>query len=223
MGLVTTTNIIFSTIGFALSLVAIILRIKGKGVFPYAKLVPILYCIIFFLIQKDFFSSFSKYHFFLFGLASSLMGDFFLLNDNRFNLGLFFFLICHLLYSFFFFTFGVIEFQWILICPPIVVFSTLTLIKFKTNISFKKLIQLYIYSFFLCLMNISALNFFLHGDNVPIFIPIGAILFLLSDCVLAINKFYLSKTILHVILLVLYYAAQSLLLLGVYNLHIANF
>lgn len=161
-------------------------------------------------------SSDEKYKIFiLVGLLFSLIGDVFLIFPERhFTKGLIAFLVGHIFYIFAFlipqrFNFTV----WIFL--PIVLLSILYL-KIILPYSGKKTLPVIIYIVIIAIMGWTALERFHNIQTFgTLFAAIGAVLFMLSDSILAYNKFRKQFSSAELIILSTYYAAQWLLALSV--------
>jgi|SRR5271157_256262 len=146
------------------------------------------------------------------GLAFSLAGDVLLLTPDRFfTLGLSAFLLTHIAYLFAFTRdtrFPARLGVWILYllfaaCCNFLLFSRL-----PAGLR----LPVAIYSVFLLSMAAQAMGrFFLLRTSAPRFAAIGALLFVLSDGLLAFNRFYKPLPLALLLVLLPYYAAQWLM------------
>lgn len=156
----------------------------------------------------------------LFGLVMSCCGDVSLIWQNNdevfFMLGLACFLIAHVCYTlaFDFTPFGVKE------C---VIMSLLAVTMFSILLPYLSGVMLYavfVYGLILWLMSWRSLARFSLKWDIPwrkIFAACGAILFVLSDSILAVNKFMMRVPWERQLIMTTYYAAQLCLSLSVVN------
>lgn len=148
-------------------------------------------------------------------LIFSFFGDVFLLysGDILFKFGLSSFLIAHLLFI------AIVikridkrKFSTILtaIIPfSIVLFLLLFLLKDSLNELF---IPVLIYGITICVFGVVSLIDFLNTKSKnSLIMLIGAIVFISSDAILAINKFYITVLILQIVVMVTYISAQYLI------------
>jgi len=144
------------------------------------------------------------------GLGFALLGDIFLLYPKRFVLGLASFLVTHLCYSVAFFT-GFSTTGIVFIALPLLLYAVgfyLFLLPKLSNLKFPVLI----YTFSIILMVYQAAERYVAlRDEASLIAFIGAILFMLSDSVLAINKFKRPFKQADAFVLATYYAAQWLI------------
>ncbi|RPE00093.1 lysoplasmalogenase [Aureibaculum marinum] len=149
-------------------------------------------------------------------LLFSFLGDVLLLFDGEiyFILGLLSFLIAHIIYI-------VIVLSWITTTSikKIVVASLPFLIYFLFLINFLRssLNQLFmpvvIYGLTISTMGLVSLLYYLNSKNTAAkYMITGACLFVISDSVLAINKFYTSISIFPIVVMFTYLTAQYLIL-----------
>lgn len=175
-------------------------------------LVPLLACTLF---SKVEFEGHTTSKLLVLGsMIAATAGDIILLSENGFTGGLICFLIALLLYTIYFFTIqGVTSRQVI----PIVMVSAILLSGFSLIIAslwnyldgYK--VPLIIYSLFLLALMVSAINIFYNAESKPLaidaFIP-GAALFVISDVMLATNKFYFEEPFLDLAIMATYCGAQ---------------
>ena len=153
--------------------------------------------------------------FILVGLLFSLIGDVFLIFPERhFTKGLIAFLVGHIFYIFAFlipqgFNFNV----WIFL--PIFLLGVLYL-KIILPYAGEKALPVIIYIIIIAIMGWTALERFYSAQTIgALLAAIGAILFMLSDSILAYNKFRKQFGSAELIILSTYYTAQWLLALSV--------
>ena len=197
---------------FLSSVLAIISKYKAPQFYSIVKPIPI----ILLLLQIYFSSNVLANQLLLFGLIFSLLGDLSLLRKNLFYLGLLFFLTAHILYFSLFIIFA-IDVNWILVVPfifySIILFSLLNL---SSKITSSAII---LYMSAISLMGFSGLNLYLERFDLPsLLIFLGGLLFILSDSVLAYNKFKSHFKVAEIVILSTYYLAQTLIVIGVIKL-----
>ncbi len=144
---------------------------------------------------------------FLLGLGFSFLGDCFLLNVNFFDLGLASFLVAHLFYIFSFSKLKKTVIQWkiiLLILLYLVLF--LTLMYSYINDVLK--IEISIYA-----LTISAMLFFAIKTSEK-YLILGALIFIVSDSILAIDNFVKPALLLKLLVMITYMTAQYLLVKG---------
>jgi len=157
------------------------------------------------------------------GLFLGLIGDVLLLNPNWFLQGLIAFLIGHNAYTVGF----IISVPWgisALVCISWVSFSAAYLILswyfFKGN---KFCVPVLSYMVVIEVMAMTAINFeAVLGREIP-YVAIGAILFCISDSILAWDKFYAQLPMSPILVLATYYAAQACIAWGtIFDLKLPN-
>lgn len=141
------------------------------------------------------------------GLIFSLLGDLFLLfPDKYFNNGLYSFLVAHILYVFAFnqnvdeYCFGIV---------PVIIIFILVVVKYLAPKLGAMKYPVILYILVISVMLYSGLNFDRQLGSIT-YISIGAILFTISDTVLAFNKFYKKFSFAEPIILSTYFVAQLL-------------
>lgn len=158
--------------------------------------------------------------YFMAALLFSLAGDVFLLFEEKNQLffmgGLGSFLLAHLLYisAFWLLRKGQsIKTRWFWIIATGIYVSTLLYMLMPYLGELK--IPVAVYAFVLCLMLISAVHAFSNPFAKPGVICVaGALLFVLSDTILAINKFYFGFAYSGIAIMVTYAAAQYFIVTG---------
>ena len=143
------------------------------------------------------------------GLLAALIGDVFLMiPDRHFTKGLAAFLTTHILYIAAFISISMSSF-WLLLIP---FFAFAILMYSKLKIGEDKLrIPVLIYTAVISIMGFTAANVWLGSDSQLTFlIFIAALLFILSDSVLAYNKFTAKFKSAELIILSSYYLAQTI-------------
>lgn len=152
-------------------------------------------------------------------LVFSFFGDVLLLFEGElyFMLGLISFLIAHIIYI-------KIVLGWInssnlktilIATVPflLVFFALINLLKNSLNELF---VPVVVYGVTISVMGIVSLLFYLHRKSIASkYMFIGACLFIISDSVLAINKFYTTNNIFPIIIMLTYLTAQYLILRAV--------
>jgi uncharacterized membrane protein YhhN len=148
------------------------------------------------------------------GLIFSLAGDLFLVNHERFIHGLVSFLIAHLFYIAAFILF--VPSGWLFVSAlPVLACLALMLWALWSHLG-KMKIPVVIYTIVIALMGWQSLNrWFLIGDAKAALATFGALLFMVSDSILAINKFKYNFRTAQLFLLTTYFIAQWLIALSV--------
>lgn len=144
------------------------------------------------------------------GLVFSLAGDVFLIPKDYFLYGLISFLVAHIFYTRAFYKAGYGKFNPL--SSASFIFGLLIILTVYKDISPSMKIPVIIYATAISLMLCFALNFYLTKKSPQsLYALAGAFLFVVSDSILAINKFshefYLSK----LLILSTYFAAQRLI------------
>jgi uncharacterized membrane protein YhhN len=158
--------------------------------------------------------------YFMAALLFSLAGDVFLLFEDKntlfFMAGLGSFLLAHLLYirAFLMLRKGeTLRVRWFWIIAVGIYGSTLLYMLLPYLGALK--LPVAVYAFVLCLMLLSAVHAFSNPYAKPGVICVaGALLFVMSDTMLAINKFYVGFAYAGLAIMLTYAAAQYLLVLG---------
>lgn len=154
----------------------------------------------------------------LLALLFSLGGDIFLMytdqNENMFIVGLLSFLLAHVLYIFVF-NIKRTNRNVVRVILPLVLYALALLFLLIKGLN-QLLIPVIVYMIAILAMVVFA---FLRKDNVPnqsyAMVMIGAIFFVISDSILAINKFYEPIACAHFLIMATYALAQYLITLGV--------
>lgn len=148
------------------------------------------------------------------GLIFSLAGDVFLVNHERFIHGLVSFLIAHLFYIAAFVLF--VPSSWLFASAlPVLVCLALMLCALWSHLG-KMKIPVVIYTIVIALMGWQSINrWFVIGDAKAALAAFGALLFMVSDSILAINKFKYNFRTAQLFLLTTYFIAQWLIALSV--------
>ncbi|NOX16772.1 MAG: lysoplasmalogenase [Chlorobi bacterium] len=195
-----------------LSAIAVYAAQTGAAVlYKITKGIPVFSLLLFLLI----FDFNSDYRFFIMAaLFFSLAGDLFLLSEKRFLYGVAAFLVSHVFYFIAFL--NETENFIFLSAVPIFLLTGSYFLIIKKSLKSKMVIPIAVYVTVISLMLWSAANlFFTSGnDNSPI-IFLAAILFTISDSVLAWNKFVKKFKFAQLIILPTYYAAQLLFAVSV--------
>ncbi|MBC7473442.1 MAG: lysoplasmalogenase [Candidatus Sericytochromatia bacterium] len=141
----------------------------------------------------------------------SLIGDILLILDkSKFIYGLLSFLIAHLIYIFAF-THQVNFRLPYYIFLPFILYGIL-IYKFLENNLGKLKIAVVVYIFSILIMGLTAINrYYIYANNFNLLLVIGALLFIISDSVIAINKFRSKFNSAEFIILSSYYLAQLLI------------
>ncbi len=148
------------------------------------------------------------------GLLFSLAGDVFLIKPERFIHGLVSFLIAHLFYIAAFVLF--VPGGWLFVSAlPVTACLVLMLWLLWAHLG-KMKIPVAIYTIIIALMGWQAIHrWFVIGDVKSTFAVLGALMFMVSDSVLAINKFRQNFHLAQILLLTTYFIAQWLIALSV--------
>jgi uncharacterized membrane protein YhhN len=168
------------------------------------------------IIFLAFFSNSGDYkNFIILGLIFSLFGDIFImLSENKFVFGLISFLIAHIIYIYAF----SIKNNFILpmyLSIPFVIYGLVMYLYLYKNLKELK-IPVFVYISIILVMGISAFNlWYIKDNNLSLLAFIGSLLFIISDSVLAIDKFKKKMYFAQLILLTTYYTSQILIALSI--------
>jgi len=199
------TNI-FIIIILLLILLSVFTKQTGREkLFYIAKPLTMLFIIALPLLEVR--EEYSTYAFLIMtGLIFSLLGDLFLLNPDRyFNNGLYSFLLAHILY--------ILAFNQNVdsycgaIALPILIYMVIVLRYLSPRLGGMKY-PVIIYMVVISTMVYSAWNNSMNFSSGINILLIGAILFAISDTVLAFNKFYKKFKLAEPIILSTYFIAQ---------------
>ena len=204
---------IFTTIYFTISIIEIIFGITHyqTGVFLTKPLIMISIMVFYFLQtqnQRNFQDILMLIAFFF-----SMLGDTFLMfqGEKYFMFGLGSFLITHLFYIFVFRSNGLKTSMLARI--SFLLFSGIMLSVLKNYINNSLLIPIVIYMIIISVMAISASERKSNAESYQL-VLIGAILFLLSDSLIAIDKFVLSVPFQTLFIMGTYILAQYFIAVG---------
>lgn len=155
--------------------------------------------------------------FILVALAFSLIGDIFLMHPkDKFLPGLVSFLFAHLVYTACFWneTSGILN-HWV----PILTFSVGVIVYLLLLPSLGEMkLPVAIYCIVILNMAWAAIEYWLQTNNLSArFAVVGALIFITSDLVLAIDRFRASSGFSRHVVMVTYYTAQALLTLSATN------
>ncbi|MFD2543022.1 lysoplasmalogenase [Lacinutrix gracilariae] len=149
----------------------------------------------------------------LIGLVFCLIGDVFLMFDAYFVLGLASFLIGHVFFIYAFTTINGFSTKWKTLIPLLII-SGFVFLFLKDHLG-NLLIPVILYITCIVLMAWQALNVYIWKKEYGfLLITIGAFLFLVSDSVLAINKFVTNFTIAQFLISSTYWSAITLIALS---------
>lgn len=125
----------------------------------------------------------------LFGLVFCFIGDVFLLNDEQFVFGLGAFLVAHLLFTYGFWRIGNREFYLLPLLILLIIGSSYYV--YLYNELAELAIPVAFYVFVIIIMCWQAISLYMNNLKNKFFlmIGIGALLFLVSDSIIALNKF----------------------------------
>lgn len=144
------------------------------------------------------------------GFVFSLVGDTLLINPENFVLGLASFLVAHLFYIAAFFKAGEGKFALVSLAAYAVGFAIFALVSGGVPESLK--IPVAVYALAISTMLGAALNFYLTQKTPPaVFALTGAMFFVLSDSLLAYNKFNDEFFLAKLLILSTYFFAQWLI------------
>lgn len=150
----------------------------------------------------------------IFGLLFSLAGDVFLINHERFIHGLVSFLIAHLFYIAAFVLFVPSGWLFLSALPVLLCLGLMLLVLWKSLGNMK--IPVVIYMIVLALMSWQSIHrWFAIGDVKTALAAFGALFFMASDSILAINKFRYNFRSAQMLLLTTYFTAQWMIALSV--------
>lgn len=149
----------------------------------------------------------------LIALFLSLMGDVFLmLSETKFKHGLFAFFLAHIFYSFAFIQ-NVYSFNYFVLIGAVLFSSFVLMLLGKSVGKYRVYVMIYVAA--ITVMLWLAINRYLvFPDNTTLFVMLGAVLFVISDTVLAYKKFKNGNPKLEYIILNSYFAAQLLFTLS---------
>ncbi len=206
------TNI-FLIIILLLILISVVTKQTGRErIFIIAKPLTMLFIIALPLLEAR--EEYSAYAFLVMtGLIFSLLGDLFLLYPDRyFNNGLYSFLIAHILYILAFNQ--NVNSYYSVIALPILIYMAVVLKYLLPRLGGMKY-PVIIYMLVISAMVYSAWNNSIYFSNGLSLILTGAVLFAISDTVLAFNKFYKKFKLAEPIILSTYFIAQLLFALSI--------
>lgn len=183
-------------------------------------LLPILITYLVLNVKKDAYQT-SKGIIYL-GLFASFLGDLFLIypGNSFFLAGMLAFLITHICYTIFFLKANNVKFYKateFVVTAIIITIIAIKLLDFLKPYLGEMALPVKIYMATICVMTATAAN--LLGDKklknlgLYYFLP-GALLFVLSDSVLAINLFLYKDTFLNIVVMLSYGYAQCLIVQG---------
>ena len=212
----------FNKIYFALLFTHLVILYAEPTHFLVALTKPtLLISLIGFYLQKGVRTLLYPQKLFLFGLVFSLLGDVLLIGDNYFIYGLGAFLIAQLAYTFAFFRSnynqkGLIQKRPIL--AALVFTYTVSIVYFLKDSVGDLLPAIVVYATVISLMLITALNRkgVAQKESFTL-VALGALTFVVSDTLLAVNKFHDSFFLANVFVMLTYGIAQYLLVKGFRN------
>ena len=204
---------IFTTIYFTISTLEIIFGMNHlqNGVFLTKPLIMISIMVFYFLQTKKQLNFQDKLM--LIAFFFSMMGDTFLMfqGETYFMFGLGSFLITHLFYIFVF-SRNRLKANW-LARFSFIIFSVIMLFILQSNINSALLIPIIIYMIAITVMAITASERNINSESYWL-VLIGAILFVLSDSLIAINKFVVTIPLQTILIMGTYILAQYLIAIG---------
>lgn len=187
---------------------------KFKNITHFTKPIPMLIIIGFCLFSENCFSS--NKIFILLGFIFSLAGDIFLLNKTQFVKGLLSFLIAHFFYIIFVLSTSQFHFTIILFAITFLIFSTFYFAIIRKINSYKIFVIIYSFIILFLLWQSLELSIYLRNQSSIIF-AIGIILFVLSDSLLAYNRFVKKFFSAQFVILSTYFLAQTLILFSTFK------
>ncbi len=149
------------------------------------------------------------------GLLFSLMGDIWLnLPQDRFILGLASFLVAHVCYGFAFFAgIGAGGFAWVLVLLALVGATVLRYLWPTLSEQLKPPVSIYV-AVIVLMASLGVGRMLLAPSESSVLAAVGAVLFMASDAVLAINRFRRQFPLAEATVLGTYFAAQFLIALS---------
>lgn len=178
--------------------------------------------IILTLIVLYYFSAKQRNNWYILALFFSFLGDVFLLDKNGyFLLGIGSFLITQILFI------KLItsqlkkagNYQIIISLLPFAIFFTVLIITIKENLN-EFLIPVIIYGITISFFGMVAMLYYLiNKTKISLLLLLGAILFIASDSMIALNKFHESKSLYPVAIMITYILAQYLIYRFMRNLN----
>ena len=222
----------FILVGFILLSIINLIAVLSEwriGVFVTKPLLMAFLSIWFYLNTKNNFNSFSKL--ILFGIIFSIAGDTFLMfvdkNPDFFLYGLGSFLITHVLYIIAFSKFSdlkngiIVKKTWLLIPVVIYLYSFMFYLWPDIPDTFK--VPVFIYSSIISIMLLSCINMkWRVAGTITNFLIIGALLFVFSDSMIALNKFKtlpFSSSMMGFIIMATYISGQYLIAKSCININ----
>ena len=189
---------------------------KNKKLYLFVKPLPII-GLFFFLLVNFIIDPNPIYLIILLALLFSVAGDIFIVLENKFVFGLASFLLCHILYIFYFYM-RKIEYSYMTIIITLIfaaLFFVFLILKRNNNLKNSMIIPVIIYVLVLSIMLISAVSFDIGRYKHLYLFSIGAILFFISDASLSIDKFVYNYKFTYIIVLLTYYLSQTFIMIGV--------
>jgi len=157
---------------------------------------------------------------FLLGMIFALLGDVFLLfeGDLFFKIGLFSFLLMQISYASVFIRYkGSVHKNFWLLLALLIVFSSFLLFLLWPGLGINRLaVSIYILAILIMVINGLRMNIHSPVYNVVNF---GTLSFLLSDTILAVNKFYVPVIASGYLIMIPYIVAQYCIVTGMKELH----
>lgn len=208
----------FLVLSFFASILATWANIQNRKLYYVTKPIPLI-CLIFTILYSfQYFESITTVQIlFLSGLVFGLLGDIFLLNSKYFIPGLISFLVGHIFYILYFFNFlGKINpiFASIFFSATLV-YAIIFFIKMDNNKIRIFGAPVVVYMSAITFMVILAFNVTTINNYSIFLFPIGAILFYISDSILAYDKLISPNPVLGIPILTTYFFGQILLTIGV--------
>lgn len=191
-------------------LVFIYLDQPGYRWFSKSLLMPLLLVAFYNEIPKPFPSI---VYLVIFALFFSWCGDVFLQAEGFFIPGLVSFLLAHVFYIFYFRKINPPEWKWFVVIPVLVYLSAFTIYLFPFLGDLK--IPVVFYSLTIGAMLVMAFHVKnANGKNYTAWFRYGALFFVLSDSVLALNLFVVKMGMLGLAVMITYVLAQAMIVRG---------
>jgi len=181
---------------------------KQINFYRYSK---ILTTFLIFLVPVLFFNSGKKKYktLILIGLLFCLIGDAFLLYNNYFIAGLISFLLAHIIFTYAFILIDGFNKKYGVLALLLLICSSFFII-LKASLG-DLLIPVAIYMLVIVCMNWQAISLYLKKKNVSyLLLSFGAVLFLISDSILAYDKFKEPFSFAGILILITYWVAIGL-------------
>ncbi|MCF8261424.1 MAG: lysoplasmalogenase [Melioribacteraceae bacterium] len=196
----------YDYIYIALTVLAILSRYKFYNYYKFIKILPVVYLIIILLFNTTGIVT----NFLFIGLFLCGIGDVLLANEkDTFLYGLLSFLIAHVFYIIAFLSVSKIHLNYFLFILPLI--SIVLLYGFRAKLK-KHFIPISFYLLVLNLLHFSGYSFSYTINDFSAFY--GVIIFILSDLILAFDRFVFKIKFAQLMILSFYFLAQYLIVKG---------